>query len=89
MSECILLSIEFGRCALSKSGAFNLVLPIHDCAMSCAGWGCMLIWVLIATFIDSPMFNVNCLAMHKMQMHAGAISKLLYGFESVRKVVTH
>ena len=49
----------------------------------------MLIWVLIATFIDSPMFNVNCLAMHKMQMHAGAISKLLYGFESVRKVVTH
>ena len=26
------------------------------------------------------MFNVKNLSMHKLQMHAGAISKLLYGF---------
>ena len=25
--------------------------------------------------------------MHKMQMHAGAISKLLYGFASVREII--
>ena len=26
------------------------------------------------------MFNVKYLAIHKVQMHAGALSKLLYGF---------
>ena len=31
------------------------------------------------------MFNDIYLAMHKVQMHAGAISKLLYGFASVRE----
>ena len=30
----------------------------------------------IAPFIDIPMFNVKYLAMHKLQMHGGAISKL-------------
>ena len=29
------------------------------------------------------MFNIKYLAMDKVQMHAGAISKLLYGFASV------
>ena len=33
--------------------------------------------MLIATFIDIPMFNIKYLAMHKLQMHAGAISKLM------------
>ena len=33
---------------------------------------------IIAPFIDIPMFNVTYLAMHKVQMQAGAISKLLY-----------
>ena len=39
---------------------------------------------IIAPFIDIPMFNVICLQMHIVQMHAGAISKFLYGFASVR-----
>ena len=30
--------------------------------------------VFIAPFIDIPMFNIKCLAMHKVQVHAGAIS---------------
>ena len=34
---------------------------------------------IIALFIDNPMFNVKYLAMHKVQMHAGAVSKLVYG----------
>ena len=34
----------------------------------------------IIKFIDIPMLN----AMYKVQMHAGAIGKLLYGFASVR-----
>ena len=35
---------------------------------------------IIVPFIDNLMFNVKYLAMHKVQMHAGAISK----FVSVR-----
>ena len=31
------------------------------------------------------MFNVNYLAMYKVQMHVSAISMLLYGFASVRQ----
>ena len=38
-----------------------------------------------STCIDIRMFNVKYLAMHKMQLNAGALSKLLYGFASVRK----
>ena len=38
-----------------------------------------------AHFIDVQMFNVIYLAMRKVKMHAGAISKLLYGFASVRE----
>ena len=33
------------------------------------------------------MFNINYLAMHKMQMHAGTISKLLYGLASVWAII--
>ena len=32
-------------------------------------------WILTASSIDIPMFNVNYIAMHRMQIHAGAISK--------------
>ena len=41
----------------------------------------------IAHFIEIPMFNVKYLAMYKVQMHGGAIRKLLYGFASVRKII--
>ena len=33
------------------------------------------------------MFNVKYLAMHNVQMHAGAISKLLYGFASIGRII--
>ena len=33
------------------------------------------------------MFNVNYLAMHKVQMHTEAISKLLYGVASVQAII--
>ena len=33
------------------------------------------------------MFNVKYVAMHKVQMHAAAISKLLYGFASVLAII--
>ena len=34
------------------------------------------------------MFNINYLAMHKVQMHAGATSiRLLHGFVSVRAII--
>ena len=36
------------------------------------------IYILIAPFIDIPMFNVKYLAVHKVQMHAGTVRKLLY-----------
>ena len=42
---------------------------------------------LIAPFIDIPMFNIKYLSMHKEQMHAGALSKLLYGFASVWVII--
>ena len=34
-------------------------------------------------FIDIPMFDIKYLAMQKVLMHAGAISKLVYCFVSV------
>ena len=35
---------------------------------------------MIAPFIEIPMLNIKCITMHKLQlMHAGAMSKLLYG----------
>ena len=37
------------------------------------------VYFFIATFVDSPTFYINYLAMHKEQMHAGAIRKLLFG----------
>ena len=43
---------------------------------------------IMAPLIDIPMFNIKYLAMHKVQMHTGAISKLLHGFASVR-VINH
>ena len=33
------------------------------------------------------MLNVEYLATHKVQMHAGAIDKLLYGFASVLVII--
>ena len=33
---------------------------------------------IIAPFIDIQMFYIKCLTMHKVQMHAGAIRRLLY-----------
>ena len=42
---------------------------------------------LIALFIDTPMCNIKFLAMHKVQMHAGATSKILYGFASVCAII--
>ena len=42
---------------------------------------------IIEPFIDSPMFNVRYFAMHKVQLHAGAISELLYGFSPVRAII--
>ena len=35
--------------------------------------------MISAPFIDFPMFYIKYLALHKMQMHEGAIRKLLYG----------
>ena len=32
-------------------------------------------------------YNVKYLSMHKVQMHAGAINKLLYSFASVRAII--
>ena len=32
-----------------------------------------------ALFVDMPMFNIKYLAMHLVQVHAGAIYKLVYG----------
>ena len=43
--------------------------------------------LIIAPFIDIPMFNIKYLAMHKVQMQAGVISKLLYGFASVQAII--
>ena len=37
-----------------------------------------------APFFDNPMCYVKYLAMHKVQMHAGAKSKLSYGFASAK-----
>ena len=34
---------------------------------------------IIASSIDISMFNVKYLAMHTVQVHAGAIRKVLYG----------
>ena len=34
---------------------------------------------VFAHFADIPMFYIKYLAMQKVQMHAGAISKFLYG----------
>ena len=37
--------------------------------------------------IEILMFNVKYLAMHKVKMHAGTASKLLYGFASLRAII--
>ena len=37
---------------------------------------------IIAFFIDIPISNVKYLTLHKEQIHAGTISKLLYCFAS-------
>ena len=42
----------------------------------------------IAPFIDVPMLKLKYLAMHRVHVHAGAISKLVYGFASIR-AITH
>ena len=42
---------------------------------------------VIAPFIDISKYNVKYLAMRKMHMYAGAISKLFYGFASVRPII--
>ena len=39
------------------------------------------------TQIGIPMFNVKYLVMHKVQMHVGAISRLLNGFAPVRVII--
>ena len=43
--------------------------------------------IIYAPFIDIPMFIVKYLAMHKVQTHAGVLSKLLYGFAFVRAII--
>ena len=40
--------------------------------------------IFIAPSIDISMFNVKFFTMYQVKMLAGAISKLLYGFASVR-----
>ena len=42
---------------------------------------------VLASFIDIPMCNVNYFAMHIVQMHAGAITNMLYGFASLRAII--
>ena len=37
--------------------------------------------------IDMSIFNAKYLTMNKVQMHAGVISKLVYGFVSVRAII--
>ena len=37
-------------------------------------------YIIMAPFVDIPMLNVKYFAMHKVQIHAGAIRQLLYGF---------
>ena len=41
----------------------------------------------IASSIDILMFNFKYLPLHKVQMSADAISKLLYGFASVQAII--
>ena len=38
--------------------------------------------IIIASACGIPIINVKYIAMNKVQMHAGAISKLLYGLFS-------
>ena len=42
---------------------------------------------IITHFVDIPKLNVKYHATHKVQMHADTISKLLYGFASVRAII--
>ena len=44
-------------------------------------------YILIVYFITIPMFKVKYLGMHKVQMHADTISKLLFGFASTRAII--
>ena len=39
----------------------------------------MFFFILMAPFIDIPMFYIKYLTMHNVQMHSGAIRKLLHG----------
>ena len=43
--------------------------------------------LLIAPLSDSSMFYIKYLTMHKVHMHAGAISQLLYGCVYVREII--
>ena len=45
------------------------------------------LWLIIAPSIGIPMDTLKYLAMHKVQIHTGAISKLLYGSESVWGII--
>ena len=38
----------------------------------------MVYFLLIATYIDIPFFYIKYLTIHKVQMHVGAIRKLLH-----------
>ena len=43
---------------------------------------------IIAPFIDIPMLNVKYLSIRTVQMHTGALSKLVYGFASIRAIIS-
>ena len=61
-----------GQMALFSSPDFCLQSRIYVAGNLCTN-------SLIAPFINIPIFNVKFLAMHKVHVHAGAISSLLYG----------
>ena len=43
--------------------------------------------IFIAPLSDIQMFYIKYLTMYKMHMHAGVISKLLYGCAYVQKII--
>ena len=51
------------------------MMPVHE------------ILLLIAPLSDIPMFYIEYLTIHKVQMHAGAIRQLLYGCACVREII--
>ena len=42
---------------------------------------------LLELFMDIQMFDINYLAIHQVQMRAGATSKLLFGFASLWAII--